>query len=123
MRGTQAPALFLLLVTFAWDSLRASNITALPKLCDMRKDMMRHFFTCAYKILQKDVVTLLKYKYKRFFKGRDVVDSIADMCPDAWPMLNNNVPLTVMQVKDEDKPFTEHALWICMNATRYMMAH
>ncbi|XP_077523777.1 uncharacterized protein LOC144134817 isoform X2 [Amblyomma americanum] len=90
---------------------------------NMPRDMKVHMFECAKMLLQPHVMELLEKRGKRFFKGRNIVDAITDMCVEGSKMINNNVALTVMQVKDEDKSFTEYALWNCMNSTRYMMAH
>ncbi|XP_077523778.1 uncharacterized protein LOC144134824 [Amblyomma americanum] len=81
---------------------------------NMPRDMKVHMFECAKMLLQPHVMELLEKRGKRFFKGRNIVDAITDMCVEGSKMINNN---------DEDKSFIEYALWNCMNSTRYMMAH
>ncbi|XP_070390096.1 uncharacterized protein [Dermacentor albipictus] len=119
------PALTLLLMATTFLADRPCGVTAAGPalLCDMPREMKVHLFKCAETILQQHVVVLLDKRTKRFFKGRNLVDALTDMCVDGAQIVNNNVALTVMQVKDADKNDTEYALWNCMNATRYVMLY
>ncbi|XP_037557202.1 uncharacterized protein LOC119433980 [Dermacentor silvarum] len=115
--------LLLMATTFLPDRPCVFTAAGPPLLCDMPREMKVHLVKCAETILQQHVVALLDKRAKKFFKGRDLVDSLTDMCVDGAHIINNNVALTVMQVKDADKNDTEYALWNCMNTTRYVMLY
>ncbi|XP_077508290.1 uncharacterized protein LOC144119588 [Amblyomma americanum] len=116
---------FVLLVIMSYlpGPLRVANAAGPALLCEMPRDMKVHMLQCTKRILQPHVVTLLEKRSKRFFKGRDIVDALTDMCVEGSRLINNHVALTVMQVKEEDKNFTEYALRNCVNSTRYVMAY
>ncbi|XP_037511224.1 uncharacterized protein LOC119387780 [Rhipicephalus sanguineus] len=115
--------LLLVAITFLPDRTCVVTATKPPLLCEMPREMKVHLIMCAERILQRHVVTLLAKRSKRLFKGRNLVDAITDMCVDRSHIINNNVALTVMQVPDVDKNYTEYALWNCMNTTRYLMLY
>ncbi|XP_077557208.1 uncharacterized protein LOC144172319 [Haemaphysalis longicornis] len=115
------PLLALLLAACLADTASAPG--GPPLLCDMPKEVKSLLFLCARKILEPHVVSLLQKRSKRLFKGRDVIDAVSDMCVEGSQIVNNYIALTVMQIKEPDKVFSENSLWNCLNATRYVMVY
>ncbi|KAL1431860.1 hypothetical protein MTO96_013952 [Rhipicephalus appendiculatus] len=106
--------LLLMAITLLPDRTCVVTTAKPPLLCEMSREMKLHLLECARTILQEHVVTLLAKRSKRFFKGRELVDAITDMCVEASHIINNN---------EVDKNYTEYALWNCMNTTRYVMLY
>ncbi|XP_075737338.1 uncharacterized protein LOC142776892 [Rhipicephalus microplus] len=120
---TRTMQLVLVAIAILPDRICVVTAAKPPLLCEMPREMKLHLLECARMILREHVVTLLAKRSKRFFKGRELVDAITDMCVEGSHIINNNVALTVMQVAEVDKNYTEYALWNCMNTTRYVMLY
>ncbi|XP_064485436.1 uncharacterized protein LOC135397795 [Ornithodoros turicata] len=84
--------------------------------------MKRHAFECARDILVQRVVDFLHRRGKRIFKDRDPVVVMNEWCDHSPQVMNNFEQLTVLQVREEDKPMTNYTMILCMTATNYVIA-